>query len=95
MIQRLQQIWGKYHLLLQIAFVASMLAFVGVAATSFFKTVDWGQVNLTLHQQSPRTLLLLTLGGIIAVIPMLGYDFTLNRLLQANYHPSYLIRCGG
>lgn len=71
-----------------------MLAFVGVAATSFFKTVDWGQVNLTLHQQSPRTLLLLTLGGIIAVIPMLGYDFTLNRLLQANYHPSYLIRCG-
>lgn len=92
--KRLSLWWSKYSRPIKIIFVISVIIFVVHALTSFFKTVDWYQVGVGLGNLTWLDIIVLTIFGCIAVIPMLGYDFAIVKFLPGNFKRSYIIRCG-
>lgn len=91
---RFESWWEKYSRIIKLLFVTSVVIFVVHALGSFFKTVDWHKVGIGLTELSWEKILLLMVAGCIAVIPMLGYDFAVTRLLPGKFKRSYIIRCG-
>lgn len=91
---RFESWWEKYSRIIKLLFVTSVVIFVVHALGSFFKTVDWHKVGIGLTELSWEKILLLMMAGCIAVIPMLGYDFAVTRLLPGKFKRSYIIRCG-
>lgn len=94
LIHRLMNWWSKYSKIIKAVFVTSVLVFVILALGSFFKTVDWHEVGIGLADLSWEKFTLLLVTGCLAVIPMLGYDFTITHLLPGKFKFSYIIRCG-
>ena len=91
---RFESWWEKYSRIIKLLFVTSVVIFVVHTLGSFFKTVDWHKVGIGLTELSWEKILLLMMAGCIAVIPMLGYDFAVTRLLPGKFKRSYIIRCG-
>ncbi|MEE6660794.1 lysylphosphatidylglycerol synthase domain-containing protein, partial [Limosilactobacillus pontis] len=91
---RFESWWENYSRIIKLLFVTSVLVFVVHALGSFFKTVDWHKVGIGLTDLTWEQFLLLMVAGCIAVIPMLGYDFAVTRLLPGKFKRSYVIRCG-
>ena len=52
------------------------------------------QMRASLATQSPVSLLILLVVGLIAVTPMLTYDFVITELLPGHYKPAYVIKSG-
>lgn len=86
--------WEKYSRIIKIAFVTSIILFVVHALTDFFKTVNWHQVSTGLTNLSASSIIILFIAGIVAVVPMLGYDFAIIHFLPGQFKRSYIIRCG-
>lgn len=86
--------WDRYEKPIKLIFVSSMVLFVIVALIMFGHDVKWDQVGVQLQRQSWDHLIILTIGGIIAVVPMLGYDVTITRLLPGKFSPDYIIQSG-
>lgn len=86
--------WEKYSRIIKTIFVISIFLFVVHALTDFFRTVDWHKVGVGLTNLSWWSLVLLLVMGVIAVIPMLGYDFAIVHFLPGKFKRSYIIRCG-
>ena len=82
---RFESWWEKYSRIIKLLFVTSVVIFVVHALGSFFKTVDWHKVGIGLTELSWEKILLLMVAGCIAVIPMLGYDFAVTRLLPGKF----------
>lgn len=93
-VSSLQNWWKKYSRVLKMLFVASVIVFVVIALSNFLKEVDWVKVGDGLRDQSIVNVIIMTVGGIVAVIPMLGYDVAITHLLPGKFKPSYLIRSG-
>ncbi len=51
-------------------------------------------MRASLATQSPVSLLILLVVGLIAVTPMLTYDFVITELLPGHYKPAYVIKSG-
>lgn len=93
-IQTSQALWQRYAKGLKLVFVTSVVLFVIISLGNFFKTVNWDQVATELTRQSWTTLLLLSLGGLVAVLPMTGYDIAITHLLPGKFKPFYIFRSG-
>lgn len=91
---RLETWWEKYSRIIKLIFVTSVLIFVIHALGNFFKTVDWHKVGIGLTNLSWENIVILLVMGCVAVIPMLGYDFTIVHFLPGQFKRSYIIRCG-
>lgn len=90
----IRNLWNRYGRFIKAVFVVSVMIFVIIALTNFFRDVSWSQVGTELSSLSIGTLLLLVLGGLVAVVPMLGYDVTITHLLPGKFSPGYIIRSG-
>ncbi|WP_251545555.1 bifunctional lysylphosphatidylglycerol flippase/synthetase MprF [Limosilactobacillus caecicola] len=93
-IQKGKNIWNKYAKVIKTIFIASVVIFVVIALSNFFKDVDWGKVQMGIQDQSWPNLLLMTVGGLVAVVPMLGYDVAITHLLPGHFSKFYIVRSG-
>ncbi len=94
MIQKLTNIWNKYAKVIKTIFVASVIIFVVIALSNFFKEVDWHQVSVGIQNQSLANVVIMTLCGLLAVLPMLGYDVAITKLLPGHFSKFYVFRSG-
>lgn len=91
---RVKNWWQHYAGLIKALFVISVIIFVIAALGSFLKGVDWHRVGVGLSSQSPLHILLMLIGGCLAIIPMLGYDFAITHFLSGKFSKKYIIRSG-
>ena len=92
--QTAQRFWQRYARILKLIFITSVILFVVITLGNFFKTVDWGAVSTELTTLPLGKLLLLTLGGLIAILPMTGYDIAITHLLPGKFNLFYIFRSG-
>lgn len=86
--------FNKYSNIIKIAFLVVVLAFVVFEAHNILQEINGAQMRKSLSSQSPTNLLILTVLGLIAVTPMLIYDFTFTEFLPSKFKPLYIIKSG-
>ena len=85
----------KKHLTtLKVLFVLAVLVFVIFEVGRISQDLNGEQMRASLATQSPASLLILLVVGLIAVTPMLTYDFVITELLPGHYKPAYVIKSG-
>lgn len=85
----------KKHLTtLKVLFVLAVLVFVIFEVGRISQDLNGEQMRASLATQSPVSLLILLVVGLIAVTPMLTYDFVITELLPGHYKPAYVIKSG-
>ncbi|GEL37909.1 lysyl-tRNA synthetase [Lacticaseibacillus paracasei subsp. tolerans DSM 20258] len=85
----------KKHLTtLKVLFVLAVLVFVIFEVGRISQDLNGKQMRASLATQSPVSLLILLVVGLIAVTPMLTYDFVITELLPGHYKPAYVIKSG-
>ena len=85
----------KKHLTtLKVLFVLAVLVFVIFEVGRISQDLNGEQMRASLATQSPGSLLILLVVGLIAVTPMLTYDFVITELLPGHYKPAYVIKSG-
>ncbi|MEE6709990.1 bifunctional lysylphosphatidylglycerol flippase/synthetase MprF [Lacticaseibacillus paracasei] len=85
----------KKHLTtLKVLFVLAVLLFVIFEVGRISQDLNGEQMRASLATQSPVSLLILLVVGLIAVTPMLTYDFVITELLPGHYKPAYVIKSG-
>lgn len=85
----------KKHLTtLKVLFVLAVLVFVIFEVGRISQDLNGEQMGASLATQSPVSLLILLVVGLIAVTPMLTYDFVITELLPGHYKPAYVIKSG-
>ncbi|EPC98850.1 lysyl-tRNA synthetase [Lacticaseibacillus paracasei subsp. paracasei Lpp125] len=85
----------KKHLTtLKVLFVLAVLVFVIFEVGRISQDLNGEQMRASLATQSPVSLLTLLVVGLIAVTPMLTYDFVITELLPGHYKPAYVIKSG-
>ncbi|MBC1780299.1 bifunctional lysylphosphatidylglycerol flippase/synthetase MprF [Listeria booriae] len=78
----------------KIIFVLFVLAFVAYEIISIGTTTDFGTLKENLTSQSPQSILIMIIVGLIAVTPMLLYDFVIVKLLPGKFPISHIITSG-
>lgn len=78
----------------KIIFVVFVLAFVTYEIISIGTTTDFGTLKENLTSQSPQSILIMIIVGLIAVTPMLLYDFVIVKLLPGKFPISHIITSG-
>ncbi|POH13715.1 hypothetical protein BGL41_02995 [Fructilactobacillus sanfranciscensis] len=86
--------FNKYLNVIKIIFLIVVAAFVVFEAHKILKEINGQQMKQSLASQSPQHLLILTILGLLAVTPMLIYDFTFTEFLPAKFKPLYVIKSG-
>ncbi|MEN2326003.1 bifunctional lysylphosphatidylglycerol flippase/synthetase MprF [Lacticaseibacillus paracasei] len=85
----------KKHLItLKVLFVLAVLVFVIFEVGRISQDLNGEQMRASLATQSPVSLLILLVVGLITVTPMLTYDFVITELLPGHYKPAYVIKSG-
>lgn len=84
LISQLKTLWGRYSRYLKVIFIISVILFVITSLTGFLRDVNWDRVGDGLSSLSPLTIALLTIAGIVSVIPMLGYDVAITTSCLAS-----------
>lgn len=75
--------WFKVHLnKLKMIFLLSVIVIVIFELSNVAKTISIDQLSTIFSQISIGNILLMALIGLISIIPMIGYDFTLNQILE-------------
>ena len=92
--QQVKSFVEKRATILKLIFVLSVLIFVTFEIGKIFREVDWYQVKQGLADQSLFSIILMLGAGIIAVSPMLLYDFSIVKFLPDKYSPWYILRSG-
>ena len=94
MLKKARTFFDRNALLLKLLFVTSVVIFVIFEVAKIFRDVDWNRVGQGLADQSPIEIGLMLLGGMVAVLPMLGYDFAIVKFLPGKFTIPYIIRSG-
>lgn len=85
----------KKHLTtLKVLFVLAVLVFVIFEVGRISQDLSGEQMRASLATQSPGSLIILLIVGLIAVTPMLTYDFVITELLPGDYPRRYVIKSG-
>ncbi|WP_424684689.1 bifunctional lysylphosphatidylglycerol flippase/synthetase MprF [Enterococcus sp.] len=80
--------WFKKHsLLLRLLFFGSILIFVANQVMNIAHGMSWTEVKATMDQQGRSTLLIMAVLGLVAVLPMLGYDWVTVKALEKKGKP--------
>lgn len=75
--------WFKVHLnKLKMIFLISVIVIVIFELSNVAKTISIDQLSTIFSRISVGNILLMALIGLISIIPMIGYDFTLNQILE-------------
>ncbi|HIX70704.1 MAG TPA: flippase-like domain-containing protein, partial [Candidatus Enterococcus stercoravium] len=81
-------VWLKKHsLLLRLLFFGSILIFVANQVMNIAHGMSWTEVRATMNQQGRSTLLIMAVLGLMAVLPMLGYDWVTVKALENKGKP--------
>nr|WP_241865034.1 bifunctional lysylphosphatidylglycerol flippase/synthetase MprF [Lacticaseibacillus kribbianus] len=80
--------------MLKVLFVLSVLVFAIVMLGRIGRELNGDAVRASLSTQSPWTLLAMAALGMIAVLPMLNYDFVITQMLPGDYKPLYVAKSG-
>lgn len=73
--------WFKAHLSkLKMIFLISVIIIVLFELSNIAKKISFSQLSTIFSEISIWNILLMGLIGLISVIPMIGYDFTLNSI---------------
>lgn len=91
---KVMDFYNKYSNWIKGIFVALVLVFVVYEATHVLSEINGKQMRESLASQSPTTLIILTILGFVAVLPMLIYDFTITEFLPGKFKPSYIVKSG-
>lgn len=94
MFKRLKEFVQKRLKFIKLLFIFSVLIFVIYEIGRIFRQIDWGKVQEGLAEQSPLTIAVMFVVGLIAVLPMIAYDFTVVRFLPGKYSAPYIFRSG-
>ena len=94
LFEKLKKFYDEHSGLLKMIFIFSVLLFVFTEIGKIFHQLNWHQVGTALADQSVVTIILMLIGGIIAVAPMLTYDFVIVRFLPGHFTVPYIIRSG-
>ncbi|WP_404819971.1 bifunctional lysylphosphatidylglycerol flippase/synthetase MprF [Lacticaseibacillus daqingensis] len=87
--------WVRAHLtLLKVLFVLSVLVFVMIMLGRVYREINGDEMRASLATQSPLSLAVLLVVGLISVLPMLNYDFTITKMLPGDYQPWYVVKSG-
>jgi len=89
--------WGqiqKHLTLIKGIFIFSILIFVIQMVGRVAREVNGEQLRTELATLDTGTFLLLLVGGFVAVLPMLVYDFTIVEFLPGKFSRGYVIRSG-
>ncbi|MCB5950737.1 bifunctional lysylphosphatidylglycerol flippase/synthetase MprF [Enterococcus sp. BWT-B8] len=81
----------KQTALLKTLFIFSVLIIVAGELLSISKTISFNQLEEIFQSIPVWKIVIMLIVGLAAVIPMFGYDITLNRMLQNKMKPSYLL----
>ncbi|WP_290033577.1 bifunctional lysylphosphatidylglycerol flippase/synthetase MprF [Ligilactobacillus cholophilus] len=93
-LTRIKEFYNKHAVLLKMIFIFSVLLFVFTELGKIFHQLNWHQVGVALSDQSPIVILVMLICGIIAVCPMLIYDFVIVKFLPGNFSKKYIARSG-
>ncbi|WP_390405106.1 bifunctional lysylphosphatidylglycerol flippase/synthetase MprF [Lacticaseibacillus jixiensis] len=84
----------KHLNLLKALFMLSVIVFVIIEIGRIGRDLSGAAMRQSLATQSPQTLLLMAVLGLVAVLPMMNYDFTITKLLPGRFKPLYILRSG-
>lgn len=74
--------WFKAHLSkLKLIFLISVIIIVIFELSNIVKNISFSRLSTIFSTISPWNILFMALIGLVSVIPMIGYDFTLNNIL--------------
>lgn len=83
--------WFKDHLnKLKIIFLISVIIIVLFELSNIAKTLSFDQLATIFSKIRIENILLMALIGLVSVVPMIGYDFTLNTILEQKPKRSYI-----
>lgn len=94
MIGRFKNFVEKRLKFIKLLFVFSVLIFVVYEIGRIFKQIEWGKVQEGLENQSMLTIAVMFFVGLIAVLPMIAYDFTIVKFLPGKYSVPYIFKSG-
>lgn len=80
----------SYESILKTIFLFAVIIIVVGELISISKTINIAQLKATLGDVPIYKVFLMFIIGLIAVLPMVGYDFTLNKMLNLNHKKSYI-----
>ncbi|MBC1419311.1 bifunctional lysylphosphatidylglycerol flippase/synthetase MprF [Listeria fleischmannii] len=78
----------------KIVFVTLIMLFVIYEVINILTTVDYNSLKENLTSQSPESILIMIIVGLIAVTPMLIYDFVIVKLLPGKFSTMHVISSG-
>lgn len=74
--------WVKTHLSkIKTIFLISVIIIVFFELSNIAKKISFEQLSTLLSEISIWNILLMAVIGLVSIIPMIGYDFTLNNIL--------------
>ena len=83
--------WIKTHLSkFKTIFLISVIIIVLFELSNIAKTISFDQLSTIFSEISIWNILLMALIGLVSVIPMIGYDFTLNNILEQKPKKLYI-----
>ena len=91
---RVKDFYEKHATLLKMVFILSVLLFVFTEIGRIFHQLNWHQVGEALSDQSPVVIIAMLVCGLIAVLPMLIYDFVIVKFLPGDFSTGYIARSG-
>lgn len=83
----LLKLTSKYSGLLKALFMFSILMFVVNQMTGILQGMTWSELSNILFSQKTTSLLLMIVVGLVAIIPMIMYDWVALEILEANGKP--------
>ncbi|KRN79328.1 hypothetical protein BGL34_05295 [Fructilactobacillus lindneri] len=92
--KKIVDLFNKYLNIIKIVFLIVVIGFVIFEAHDILKQINGQQMKQSLASQSPLHLLIMTVLGLLAVTPMLIYDFTFTEFLPGKFKPLYVIKSG-
>ena len=87
---RVKDFYEKHATLLKMVFILSVLLFVFTEIGRIFHQLNWHQVGEALSDQSPVVIIAMLVCGLIAVLPMLIYDFVIVKFLPGDFSTGYI-----
>ncbi len=94
LVRRLINWLEKRMLILKLIFVLSVLIFVFFELGRIFRQMSWEKISTDLTQTDPRIIILLLIGGFIAISPMFVYDFVMVSFLPKKFSRKYILKSG-
>ncbi|WP_088816228.1 MULTISPECIES: bifunctional lysylphosphatidylglycerol flippase/synthetase MprF [Listeria] len=80
--------------IVKIVFVSLIMLFVIYEVINILTTVDYSSLKQNLTSQSPESIFIMVIVGLVAVTPMLIYDFVIVKLLPGKFSAMHVVSSG-